>query len=482
MSSVRSGVLWDYAGSLSTQLVSFGISVVLARLLSPAEYGIISIAMVVISVATVFATMGFGASIINARDLDHKAINSIFIINVVIGVLLTVLCVFGAPYVGEFYESPSLTPVLQVLAVVFIFSTLQTVQQSLITRDMRFRVLAWRQVGTSLVGGLVGIVMAYHGMGVWALVGQTLTANFLNTLFFWFASSWRPDFSFSFGALRPYWRYSNKLFASSLLDTVYTRLDVLFFGKIFPLSTVGNFNRARSFNQLIVRNSSQSIMRVLFPYLSKLKGNLEEMRITTGKGLHVICFLAFGLIAIFASCGHDLILFLYSDAWAGAIPIFYWLILGSFAYPISALLVNVIRGNGNSKLFLQIEIIKKTISTAAFYFGWRYGIIAFLQVLLIAQVINVLVNVYAVAQEIKLSVFFQIKIIAVYAFGSLCVLILIRSLNSHTDTGMLWLNIIHQGGLAVILFGLYNLSLKTTGLNYFIGILKPYLSKIIASL
>src|SRR5690606_9417074 len=145
-------------------------------------------------------------------------------------------------------------------------------------------------------------------------------------------------------------------------ENLYQRFDVILFGRLFSLSLVGNFNRARSLNQLIVRNSSQSVIKVLFPYLSKWQGNLEELRRITMKGLHVLSFLAFGLIAVFASCGNDLIIFLYSEKWVESVPIFYWLVLGAFAYPLSALLVNVIRGNGNSRLFLQIELLKKLVT------------------------------------------------------------------------------------------------------------------------
>ncbi|HRP18487.1 MAG TPA: lipopolysaccharide biosynthesis protein, partial [Ginsengibacter sp.] len=418
MNSVRTSVLWDYAGNLSSQLISFVISVVLARMLGPEEFGLIALAMVVISMATIFATMGFGASIINAKELDPRAVNTIFIVNVGIGLLLTFLCILFAPAIARFYQNEQLESVLQVLSVIFIFSTAQAVHQALLTRDMKFRQLAKRQVLSSTLGGIVGIVMAYRGMGVWSLVGQALVSNFCNVVFYWYISTWRPSFLFSVHAIKPYWEYSNKLFLSSILDNVYSRFDVIFFGKIFSLALVGNFNRARSFTQLIIRNSSQSIMKVLFPYLSKLQGNLEQMRKTSVKALHIICFLVFGLIAVFASCGQDLILFLYSEKWKDAIPIFYWLILGSFAYPLSALLVNIIRGNGNSRLFLNLEIVKKVIACIPFYFGWRFGIIAFVQILLVTQTINIVISIYAASSEIKLSALLQMKIILLYAVSS----------------------------------------------------------------
>lgn len=478
MSSVRTSVLWDYAGSLSNQLISFVISVVLARMLGPEEFGVIALAMVVISMATIFATMGFGASIINSKELDPRAVNTIFILNVGIGLVLTVACILSAPFVARFYQNDQLEDVLQVLSVIFIFSTAQAVHQALLTRDMKFRQLAKRQVISSTLGGIVGIIMAYRGMGVWALIGQALISSLSDLIFYWYTSQWRPSFLFSFSSVRPYWNYSNKLFLSSILDNLYARFDVLFFGKIFSLTLVGNFNRARSFTQLIIRNSSQSIMKVLFPYLSKLQGNLEQMRIMSIKALHVISFMAFGLIAIFASCGHDLILFLYSEKWKDSIAIFYWLILGSFAYPLSALLVNIIRGNGNSRLFLNLEIIKKIIACIPFYFGWRFGIIAFVQVLLITQTINIIVSIYAASSEIKLSAFLQMRIILLYALSAVVILIGIRELNQFTDTGILWLNVFHQAFLAGLLFLCYNYAVKSTGLQYFVNMLRPYLKRV----
>lgn len=478
MSSVRTSVLWDYAGNLSNQLISFVISVILARMLGPEEFGVIALAMVVISMATIFATMGFGASIVNAKELDPRAVNTIFIINVGIGLVLTIACVLAAPLIAQFYQNEQLGSVLPVLSVIFIFSTAQAVHHSLLTRDMKFRQLAKRQVAASTIGGITGIVMAYQDMGVWALVGQALVSSFVNVLFYWYISSWRPTLAFSLTAIRPHWNYSNKLFMASILDNLYHRFDVILFGRIFSLSVVGNFNRARSLNQLIVRNSSQSVMKVLFPYLSKLQGNLEELRRVATKGLHVISFLSFGLIAIFASCGNDLILFIYSEKWADSVPIFYWLVLGGFAYPLSALLVNVIRGNGNSGLFLQVEIIKKIITASTFVVAWKFGLTTFLKALLVAQMLNVLVNMYAVRMEIKLELITQLGIVVKYAIGASMILWSIRSLNMYTDTGYLWLNVLHQSVLAGSLFVLYNFFLKSSGLQYIISMGKPLLNRL----
>jgi len=223
-------------------------------------------------------------------------------------------------------------------------------------------------------------------------------------------------------------------------------------------------------------------MRVLFPYFSRLKGSLEQMNTATIKALHVISFITFGLISIFASCGNDLILFLYSDKWKDSIPIFHWLILTSFAYPISALLVNVIRGNGNSRLFLHIEIIKKVIVSIPFFFGWKFGIIAFVQSLLVAYILNVLINMYAVTTEIKLSFLLQVRIVLDYASGAVISFLLIRYLNNYTDSGYLWLNIIHQAASAISIFLLWNLVLKSRGLQYFIDLFRANLPRLKALL
>lgn len=477
MASVRKNVFWDYAGNLSGQIVSFVISVILARLLGPEEFGIVAIAMVIISIATIFSTLGFGASIINSSELDDQALNSIFFINVALGVILMALCFLTAPYVALLYKNENLEPVLQVLSVTFLFSTLQSVQKSLLNRDMRFKELAIRDVVPSVIGGVTGVVMAYQGFNIWSLVSQTLVTNLSSTILLWNISKWRPQLSFSLKAIKPFWAYSNKLFLSSVLNAVYSRFDVLLFGKLYSLSVIGNFNRARSFNQLIVRNSSESIMRVLFPYFSKLKGNVDEMRASTIKALHVISCLAFGMIAIFASCGNDLILFLYSEKWVDAIPIFYWLILASFAYPISALLVNVIRGNGNSRLFLKVEIVKKIIVTIPFVFGWKFGIVAYAQALLGAYIVNVVLNMLAVRMEIKLQLGLQLRIVTGYAIGSVMALVFIRYLNNYTDTGYLVLNIIHQSVAAFGIFLLWNFIIKSQGFLYFINLFKVYLSR-----
>ena len=478
MTSVRANVLWDYAGSLSGQVISFVISLVLARMIGPEEFGVVALAMVIISMATIFATMGFGASIINSRELDPRAVNTIFILNIVIGLLLTLMGILFAPLISRFYGSEQLESVLRVLSVIFVFSTAQSVQHSLLNREMKFRQLAKLQVITGTFSGIVGIAMAYQGMGVWALVGQALISSVATTLFYWYLSPWRPGLSFSVESIRPHWKYSSKLFMASILDNLYQRFDVILFGRIFSLSVVGNFNRARSFNRLIVRNSSQSIMKVLFPYISKWQGNLEELRRVAKKGLHVISFLSFGLIAVFASCGNDLIIFLYSAKWADTVPIFYWLVLGGFAYPLSALLVNVIRGNGNSKLFLQIEIAKKVITASAFVIAWKFGLMAFLKALLVTQILNVLINMYAVRLEIRLELITQLAIMAKYAFGAFIILGSIRYLNDFTDTGYLWLNVLHQAGAAGSLFILYNFIFKSTGLQYIVDMGKPLLNRL----
>lgn len=397
--------IWDFSGKLATQGAGFIVTIFLARLLEPADFGLIAMIMVIIGMASVFSDVGLGSALIQRKRVLPIHYASVFYFNFLIALLLTILCFISADWIATFYQNLDLIPLIEVMSLSFFINAFGSVQATKLRKELNYKALTKAGFLSSLIGGITGIALAFNRFGVWSLVCQSLCTGIFSSILLWSFSRWQPEWKFSFKALMQLWKYGFRIFLSGLLDAIYTRLDYMLIGKLFMPATLGYFQRAKSLNLLVIQYSSGSLMSILFPLLSQIKNDLGRFRRVVIAALSAICFIVFLLLGEVYLLSESLIVVLFGKNWLPSVGYFQILVFSGFAYPISALLVNVLSSRGRSKEFLRLEIYKKIILSINLVVLYLSGIENYLIGLIITSIIGVYFNTSFVAREIDLKSF-----------------------------------------------------------------------------
>ncbi|WP_281613896.1 lipopolysaccharide biosynthesis protein [Flammeovirga sp. SubArs3] len=394
---------WDFIGKMTRQSVGFIISIFLARLLTPEDFGLLALVNVIISISISMMDMGLGVALIQRKEVTDKHYGSVFFFNVTIGILLAIILFISAPFVGNFYDNKELIIITKAMSPIFILQSFGNVIRMRLRKQLQYDIPTQGNIIAASISGIIGVTLAFSGYGVWSLVVQALLNPIFNNCYLFIRAKWRPKLIFSWKALKELWSFGLKMFFSSMLDTTFRQLDTLIIGKLFSEKILGFFFRARSLNQYVVEYSSSSIMSVMLPALSIIQDNEIRFKDTVSKTYHLVSFLAFFLSGLLFVTGDNLILFLFGEKWSPSIPIFRLLILTAYVYPLSAVLVNVLSAKGNSKDFFYLEIIKKVFFGVAFIFAFTEGLETYLKAYIIASALAVATNIFYASCEINVT-------------------------------------------------------------------------------
>ncbi len=468
--------IWDFLGKMAKNGMGFIVTIFLARLLEPSDFGLIAMVMVIIGIATVFTDVGLGAALIQRRRVHPIHYSSVFYFNIAIGFLLTLITYFSAPWISEFYNNKQLLPLVQVMSLSFVINAFSSVQSTLLRKDLNYALLTKISLISSLLSGVLGISLAFWGAGVWSLVAQILTMSIVYNLFIWSAANWKPSLTFSWKALTQLWGFGFRMFLSGMLSAIFSKLDFLIIGKLFPPATLGYFQRAKSLNGMVMQYSSGSLMAVLFPVLSKIQNDLTRFQNIILRSLGIICFVVFLLLGSLYLISEELIVLLFSDKWQPSVDIFKILVLSGFATPISALLVNVLSSRGNSKLFLRLEIYKRLVSLANFMVLYFWGLDAFLYGLIVQAILGISLNILFASREIKLPFYLFVKPIIVQMCLAIIAVVLTLLITQNIEQVDIIMLII-KGSLFSLLYVLLNYMFKTTSYKYFLEQIMPIIRK-----
>ena len=426
---------WDFVGKIAGQTVMFIISVFLARLLSPQDFGLLAMVNVVIALSTTLIDMGLGVALIQRKEVSDIHYGSVFFFNMAVGLLLMTALFFSAPFIADFYNNQILVPIARVMSVVFVLSSIGNVIRVKLRKELEYGIPAKAGIIASVVSGILGIGMAFSGFGVWSLVANSLLNPIISNAYLFYKVKWRPKLIYQWAALKDLWNFGFKMFLSGILETFVSNADSIIIGKLFSPAVLGFYYRARSLNNYVVVYSSGSIMNVLFPTFSIIQDDRVRFVNAITKGYHIINFLAFYLTGLFFIIGDALILFLFGEKWEPAIPYFRLIIVGAFGYPLSALLVNILKACGNSSGFLKLEIIKKIALILALCFGFLWGIEGYLICSIFVTVFSVVMNMHFAGKQIDTGLMYFARIsipyLLILIIGSGAFFIGLKYLNVH---------------------------------------------------
>lgn len=403
------GFAWDLSGTIAKQGISFTISIFLARLLEPKEFGLIGMALVFISIFQVFSDLGLGSALIQNKKNSSRIYSSVFYVNVISGFILCGIFQLSAPLIAGFFENDQLTPLIRLLSLSFVITSFDIVQKSIMSREINFKTLNIITIISQVTGGVVAVILAFQGIGVYALVVQNLLAALTNVTLLWIFGNWFPKLEFSWKEIQNLISFSAFMLFEGLLTRASNQLDVFFVGKMFSPSTLGFYTRAQSLDRVVTQFSSSSFSKIFFPVLSKYQDDNSNFMRIYFQVISIVCFLAFLNTGLIVFWGDTIIVTLFGEKWRPSVFIFQLLMLQSFVYPISAMMINALISKGKSKENFYIGLLRKAARLFPIIIGFYHGLEAFLISLVIVNYILTVVNILFMKSILNISIWPHFK-------------------------------------------------------------------------
>lgn len=392
--NVFMGFYWRLLERWGAQGVTFIVSIILARLLDPRIYGTIAIVNVFTSILQVFVDSGMGNALIQKKQIDDLDYSSIFCFNIFVCLLLYIIIFTCAPYIASFFEMPELTSVTRVLGITIIISGVKNIQQAYVFRNMLFKTFFFAALAGTLSAAAIGVFMAYHGYGIWALVAQNLLNQTMDTLILWLVVKWKPKIAFSFSRFKVLFSYGWKLLASNLINTLYSELRQLIIGKLYSSGDLAYYNQGEQFPRLIASNINTSIDSVLLPAMSKEQERVVHVKEMTRRAIKTSTFIIMPMMVGFLICSENIISIFLTDKWLPCIPFLKIFCIYYMFLPIHTANLNAIKALGHSGVFLKLEVIKKIIDVLILSISVWLGVKAIAYGMLLSTIICQVVNAW----------------------------------------------------------------------------------------
>ena len=390
--SILKNFFWRFAERCGAQLVSFVVSIVLARILAPEDYGTIALIAVFTNIMQVFVDSGLGTALIQKKDADDLDFSSVFYFNFVVCLVLYSVMFFAAPLIAAFYANDSLTPLVRVISLTIIISGVKGIQQSYVSRNMLFKRFFFATLGGTIFSAFLGIGLAHAGFGVWALVVQQLSNSIIDTLILWMTVKWRPKKMFSWKRLKGLLSFGWKLLVSALLDTVYSNLRNLIIGKLYSSADLAYYNRAETFPSVIVSNINSSIDSVLLPTMASAQDDRARIKAMTRRAIKTSTYIMAPPMMGLAFCAEPIVRLVLTEKWLLCLPFLRIFCITYMFYPIHTANLNAINAMGRSDLFLKLEITKKIVGMTLLLSTMWFGVMAMAYSLLLGSVLSQIIN------------------------------------------------------------------------------------------
>lgn len=469
-SKTKKGLLWSSIERFGTQGVQFLFGIILARLLSPEDYGIIAMPMVFLAIAQCFIDSGFGNALIRKPELKEEDLSTAFYFNIAVGVVCYLLLFLTSPLIADFFNTPILSKILKVTALATLFNPLCTVQQTILTRRIDFKTQAIISVSSQLLTGVVGIFLALNNYGVWALVFQQVAGSTLRTILLWVLTKWYPKTRWSSESYHYLWGFGSKMLGVGLISTAYNNIFPLFIGKFYAPQELGNYSRAQQFADLPSINVTGILQRVTFPVLSTIQNDNDRLARNYRTILRLSAYCIFPCMIGLAAVADSFVLVLLGEKWVGCIIFVQFLCFERMLYPIHAINLNLLTVKGRTELFFKLEIIKKVICITMLCITIPFGIIYMLGGAIITSFLSLAVNTYYTGKMINCGFFVQLKDILPSFILSMIMLLIIRFMNMFIDNSLLHLI------LSILIGGLFYVSfsyvLKLSEFKYLLDLIK----------
>ena len=474
-----SGVIWKFGERVSAQAVNFIVSIILARLLLPEDYGIIALVTVFITICNKIVVSGFATSLIQKKDADNLDFSTVFYFSLAVAVVLYTGLFFSAPFIADFYSAESdpqlFIQVIRVMGLNLFIIAVNSVQQAYVSRTMQFRKFFFSTIIGTVVSAVAGIGMAYGGYGVWALVAQNIILAVVNGIVLWFMVKWRPELKFSFKRLKTLYSYGWKIFVASMIKILYNDLRSLVIGKVYTAADLAFYNKAQSFPQLIDTNVEGTIDSVLFPAISKKQSSVDDMRAMLRRAIKTTSYVLMPLLAGLSAVAKPFIIILLTDKWAESIPLMQILAFSFMFAPVELENLQAIKAIGRSDVALKVEIIKKVAGVIILIVSIPFGVTAIAVGMVISTTLSAIIN--AIPNKKLLEYTFKMQLADILP-GLLLSLVMFGVVY---PISLLDLNVfvmlIVQVAVGAIIYISLSVIFKVESFKYILGIVKGFLKR-----
>lgn len=403
------GVTWSFIDNISNSGITFLIGLILARLLTPEEYGIMAMITVFIAISTSLIDSGFSNALIRKNKIKRIDYNTVFYFNLIVSILLYLLLYVASPFIGSFFKEPILVEVMRGISWVLIINALGIIPRTVFIVNVDFKTQTKVSLISSVISGIVGIGMAFGGLGIWSLVGQQLSRQILSTLFLWIFCRWRPVWEFSVESFNEMFGFGSKLLISGLIDTIYKNIYYIIIGHFYSAVLLGQYTRADQFKAVFSSNLTNVVQRVSYPVLSSIQDDPERLKEAYCRIIKITMLITFACMIGLAAIAKPLILCLIGEKWLQSAYFLQIICFAGMLYPLHAINLNILQVKGRSDLFLKLEILKKMIAIIPIIAGIFWGIEYMLWGGVLISFVSVFLNSYYSVDLINYSIWSQIK-------------------------------------------------------------------------
>ena len=408
-SKTTKGVFWSSVERFSVQGVQFLVMLIIARILAPKDFGLVGMLTIFIAVADSLVNSGFSQALIRKQDRTDTDNSTVFYFNVVISIIIYLFLYAIAPFVADFYGIPQLAILMRVLCLEVIISSFGVVQLAIYTAEINFKVQAKATLTGAIVSGVVGIILAWYGYGVWALIWQQIMNVFVRTTLLWVFSSWYPKWSYSWKSFRMMFGFGSKLLIGGLIDTIYNNVYQIVIGKVFSASALGHFSQAKHFPNIPASTITNVIQRVTYPSLCTMQNDDVRLRGAYRELLRLSAFVVFPLMCLLAGIADPLVETLIGSKWHYAATLIVPLSFSMMWFPIQAININLLKVKGCSGWILKLEIIKKIFGVVILIATIPFGLTIMCWFRILSSIISLILNTYYTGKLIDLGFFAQMR-------------------------------------------------------------------------
>ena len=402
-SRTTKGMFWSFLDSFGVYLVKFGFSVVIARTLSPEDYGLMGMIVIFISLGQMIMQGGFSMALIQKKESNATDFSTAFWFNVITAAIIYIILFFSAEAIANFFGKPVLVSITRVAAIGIILNALCSVQVSILSKRMDFKKLTWINLTGALISGSTGLILALKGYEVWALVFQTLAGNAIYLAGLWVTTGWKPQFVFNFKSFKSLFNFGYKIFLQGLTDVIFTKSYFPLIGKFFPVAQLGFYTNANRFYEIFIRQTSNSVTRVIFPAFSTIQNEKEKFNSNYIRSFNLLALMMFiGSVTLIIS-SRPFIAVALTDKWLPAVPFMQIFFIEGFFFPLMMFNQNILYSVGRGGLALKIDIARKAVILISIFILFRYGIKALIAGQVFSTLFALIISGLAVARSQGIS-------------------------------------------------------------------------------
>jgi O-antigen/teichoic acid export membrane protein len=470
------GIAWSAVEKLSNQIITFGLGIILARLLTPEEFGLIGMITIFIGISQVLINSGISDALIRKKNPDEDYYNTAFLFNAGVSVTLYAILYFTAPWIAEFYDKPILTDIVRLLSFTLIINALTLVQRAQVTKAINFKALAKLTLFSSIISGVIAVILAYLDYGVWSLVWKNIIASVLTLLAFWHLTKWLPSFSFSKTAFKDMFAFGNKLMFLGLIDTAYQNMYFLIIGKYFSAADLGQYTRAETFKRLPSMTLTQIIQRVTYPVLSEIQDDNQRLKAAYQHILKVTMLVSITGMFLLSVIAEDLVVILMGNEWVEAGQYLKILCFSAFFFPLHSLNYNILKVKNQSSKVLKLGLYRKLLGIPVVLILIFLGIKYFLISLIFHQLFAFMISGIYSKKYIDYGIYQQFKDFIPYLLVGITAALLVYFIGDF-DIKSKMIKIIVESSIFLVFTSIILLFIKDSGVKSVINIVSKYYGK-----